>query len=816
MLCSQLVYLELQLPRAGGGNWINGQSQKCLLGPGGRWCLGFGSDTQRRSVFLRALGQAIIDAQWMTPSQRSPSTDSSTRASTDRLIAPDYCGYARCSSWLSIRSRAAMGNVSVEFAQEVAHFHAEVAATEHVSSKREATRFLREGQGLVRRLRDTIFMQEREAMKSGLLSCPAWQEGGYRAIQGSSPQQNVRFDGFVRLLSVGGGLLPVEPARGRRYLLLRADTAILEMYKERHPEAAVSALASLPLALFQEDDVVAQHFASNSVASSEPRSSRTSESTSRDGSTSSRTGDGRSSDVGRASSASTASSGSDIEVVRAPREAIEAGATAVAGLQQDDCWSGSWRLEKVEEVSMAALSTWGQITIGRDGAPDTLAVVNGAGHAFEMQLPSAADAVRWRTELLAASSGQANANGSIGLGVQSYLARGRRGGISGLSKSGWFWCERGRAGGGKWARRWLELDPDGELRIFNREAAKAAVNFPSNGNQMLIGPSVSMLGRGTVVKIDCKLATIRSPKNPRKDHPHAFRLEATRDPGDDGQELKLILEPVCSVSPSETPDGAMVDETDGISLREEGSVARAAYTAAFGNGKSVEEDSDEWIEAIRAAGAAAAARSAQRQMAEDDDVDSILLGVIQKLSEEAVLLPVLEPMLEAAATTVAPVFDNVQQTPAEKSEQRAIRYTQSLEEQTLGAAAFRWLGITPSVSGQQDQQPMASTDGVQEKHADEWVILDKDTAKILEAAYRESKGGTDVAVALRISLMSDMGSDISTEVSTIEYNANFATMTLSIMGDDGDGANGSKVSAATASPASVCATAADDGDDTWC
>ena len=96
------------------------------------------------------------------------------------------------------------------------------------------------------------------------------------------------------------------------------------------------------------------------------------------------------------------------------------------------------------------------------------------------------------------------------------------------------------------------------------------------------------------------------------------------------------------------------------------------------------------------------------------------------------------------------------------------------------------------------------------------MILDKDTAKILEAAYRESKGGTDVAVALRISLMSDMGSDISTEVSTIEYNANFATMTLSIMGDDGDGANGSKVSAATASPASVCATAADDGDDTWC
>ena len=150
--------------------------------------------------------------------------------------------------------------------------------------------------------------------------------------------------------------------------------------------------------------------------------------------------------------------------------------TATAGLQQDDCWSGSWRFEKVEEVSLAALSTWGQVTLGRYGAPDTLAVVNGAGHAFEMQLPSATVAVRWKTELLAASSGPANAISDSGVGLQSYLARGRRGGISGLSKSGWFWCERGKAGGGKWARRWLELDPDGELRIFHKKAARGAVS----------------------------------------------------------------------------------------------------------------------------------------------------------------------------------------------------------------------------------------------------------------------------------------------------------------------------------------------------
>lgn len=814
MLCSQLVFLELQLPRASetSGNSGKEQPQKCLLGPGGRWCLGFGADTQRRSVFLRALGQAIIDAQWVPPSQHSSSTTDSSAHSVDRLIAPEYCGFARCSSWLSIRSRAAMGNVSVELAQEVAHFQAEVAATGHVSSKTEARRLLRQGQGLVLRLRDTIFTQEREAMKSGLLSCPAWQEAGYRTIQGSSPQQNVRFDGFVRLLSIGGGLLPAEPARGRRYLLLRADTAILEMYKERHPEAAVHALASLPLALFQEDDVVSHDSVSNGVAS-ESRSSGTSENTGKDGSTSSRTGDCRSSDVGRASSASAASSGSDIEVVRAPREAIEAGATAAAGLQQDDCWSGSWQLEKVEEVSLAALSTWGQVTLGRDGAPDTLAVVNGAGHAFEMQLPSAAAAARWRTELFAASSGQANANGSGRRGLQSYLARGRRGGISGLSKSGWFWCERGRAGGGKWARRWLELDPDGELRIFNKEAAKTAANFACDGNQMLIAPPPSTLGRGTIVKVDCKLATIRSPKNARKGHPHAFRLEATRgakNAEDDGQELKFILEPVSSKagSPSQTLDGATVDETEGISLREEESAASAAYKPALGGGKSVEEDSAEWIEAIRAAGAAAAARSAQRQMTLDDDVDSVLLGTIQRLSEEAVLLPVLEPLLEAAATTVAPAFDNAQQTPANTSKQSAIRCAQSSDEQTLETAAVRWLrsgsAIAQSVSAHQDKQLMVSTDGVQqEEHADEWAILDEETAAVLEAAYQESSGCTDVVVALRIDQISDVGSDINTEIDTAECNVNFATMTLSIIGDDGGGANGSEVSAETAPPASL-------------
>ena len=796
----QLVFLELQVQRAGesSGNWKERQQQNCLLGPGGRWCLGFGGDTQRRSVFLRALGQAIVDAKWVLPT-----TDSA--ASTDDakwLMAPQYCGYARCSEWLSVRGRAAMGNISVELAQEVAHFQTEVIAAAPVTSTSQANRLLCEGRRLVHRVRDIIFMQQREEMKRGLLSCPAWLEGGYRTIQGSTPQQTVRYDGFVRLLSVGGGLLPAEPARGRRYLLLRADIPVLEMYTERHPEAAVSALASLPLALFQEDDVVSHHVARSSV-SPEPR---TTETTRRDGSSSSRTGEGRSSDVGRASSTSTASSSSDIEVVRAPREAIEAGMTATAGLQHDDCWSGSWRFEKVDEVSLAALSTWGQITLGRYGATDTLAVVNGAGHAFEMQLPSAAIAVRWRTELLAASSGSAYASDS-GVGLQSYLARGRRGGISGLSKSGWFWCERGKAGGGKWARRWLELDPDGELRIFNKKAARGAVNFPPDGNQILEGCPLGKLGDGSVVTVDCALATIRSPKNARKDHPHAFRLETTngaKDASGNSQELKFILEPMDSqavTGPFHTPVDATLDQCDGMSLHEEELVANPTYLGRCGPRKSVEAETAEWVAAIRAAGAAAAARSAQRQMALDDDVDSVLLGTIHRLCEEAVLLPVLEPLLEAAATTTAPEFVNDQQTLAATFDPQAVRCGRS-DEQTVKAAAVRWLRSSTAdadnVLGHQGQQ--SATDDVQQaEHADDWVILGEGAATVLEASYRGSERDAAVPVALCVGQISDAGRS-----DTVEYYANFATMTLAVKSDDDDGTNGSGVSSTPAACVCCC------------
>jgi hypothetical protein len=58
-------------------------------------------------------------------------------------------------------------------------------------------------------------------------------------------------------------------------------------------------------------------------------------------------------------------------------------------------------------------------------------------------------------------------------------------------------------------------------------------------------------------------------------------------------------------------------------------------------------------------------------------------------------------------------------------------------------------------------------------------------------------------VALRIDQISDVGSDINTEIDTAECNVNFATMTLSIIGDDGGEANGSEVSAETAPPASL-------------
>ena len=371
-------------------------------------------------------------------------------------------------------------------------------------------------------------------------------------------------------------------------------------------------------------------------------------------------------------------------------------------------------------------------------------------------------------------------------------ARGRRGGISGLSKSGWFWCERGKAGGGKWARRWLELDPDGELRIFHKKAARGAVSVPPDGNQILEGCPLGKLGSGSVVTVDCALATIRSPKNARKDHPHAFRLETTNCANDapgKGQELKFILEPADSqavTSPSYTPDGATSDYCEGMSLHEEELVANPTYHGACGPRKLVEEEAAEWVEAIRAAGAAAAARSAQRQMAIDDDVDSVLLGTIHRLSEEAVLLPVLEPLLEAAATTAAPEFVNGQQALAATFDQKAVRCGRA-DEQTLQAAAVRWLRSSSADTGSGHQ-------GQQVEHADDWVTLDEGTARVLEAAYQESKGDAAVPVALCVGQIADARSVIRGRTDTEECYANFGTMTLAIMRDDDDGTNGSRVS----------------------
>lgn len=818
--CLQLVFLELQLSTAcvGSEDSQQEQQQNFLLGPGARWCLGFGSDTHRRSVFLRALGQAIIDANWIQPPQVSPSTSSSeprsvapfptgpfSTGTANRLVAPEYCGYARCKAWLSVRSRAAMGKISVDLAREVAHFQAEVTTSAPITSKMEAERLLRHGRSLARQVRTAVFTQEREVMKRGLLSCPAWQEGGSRAIPGSNPQRTIRCDAFVRLLSVGGGLLPAEPARGRRYLLLRADTPTLEIYKEKHPEAALSALSSLPLALFQEDDVVS-HRSGLDNGASDFRSRSSSDS--KAASSSSRPGSGRSSDVGRASSTSTASSASDIDVVRAPRGAIEAGSTAAAGLQQNDCWSGSWRLEKVEEVSLAALSVWGQVTHGRGGAPDTLAVVNGAGHAFEMQLPSVAAATRWKEELLAASRRQAdtNSSGSGEVGLQSYLARGRRGGISGLSKSGWFWCERGKAGGGKWSKRWLELDPDGQLRIFTKKQAKALAGSPADSGQIIVGTSANQVDRENVIKVNCESATIRRPKNSRKDRPHAFRLEVTsgaKDESGDNQTLKFILQPVdlkAVVSSqaqhlensSKSGDRALCgDET-----------ASFAYNAAFGSQaeKLVEEETIEWIEAIRAAGAAAAARIDQYQMALDDDVDSVLVQTIGRLSEEAVLLPVLGPLLEAAATSAAPKFDHAQQSSAVALKQTVVHSQQLSEERKLEAAAVRWLRSTSMVAHcvtEQRPGPVASLEGVQkEDQGSEWIIFDEETARVLENAYQQPEDDTNV-MAPHIGQNLSAGSSSNDGRDMVAYHVDFASMTLglaTVVSDGDDRADSGEVS----------------------
>ena len=449
--------------------------------------------------------------------------------------------------------------------------------------------------------------------------------------------------------------MPAEGAKGKRYLLLRADTPTLEFYVEHHPEAAVTALSSLPLALFQAD---------NLVSDSPPRGS---------GSLSSSTSSMRS------------SAGSDVEAMLTPRGAIEAGLGAAAGLQETDCWSGQWRLELVDEIPLGALGTWGQVTQGKQGAgKDTLAIVNGAGRVFEMQLPSVEAAAHWKTQLLAASQIPA---ASPRAGLSAYLARGRRGGISGLSKSGWLWVEKGKAGGGKWAKRWLELDPDGELRMYNKTAAQDSENFagatpsgspPGSPQAGANSPSSSTGSAASVVRMNCEVVTIRSPKNARKDHPHAFRLEASAGtkntattPTKAGavavkeptEEFKFILEPVVGAAEPGSGSGSVdLDETDGeggmVMTSEEDQLRMSAYNAAFGVTvvKSAEEEAQEWIEAIQAAGAAAAQRTAQREMALDDDVDSVLLMQIERLSEEAVLLPVLEPLLAAAAATTAPTF----------------------------------------------------------------------------------------------------------------------------------------------------------------
>lgn len=368
-----LVCLELQLPE-------QTHAQQCLLGAGGRWCLGFGIDAQRRAVFLRALGQAMADGRWIKPWVHARNLDlSSLPGLALPQRPPEYDGFGRCSDWLSIRGRGCMsGLAGSELAREVVEYHAEVievAAAAKVLATHDAQRLLRAGRGLVKRVRDHVFMAERAEMKGGLLSCPAWQEAACDATQGSSPQATVRCDGFARLLSVGGGALPAEGAKGKRYLLLRADTPTLEVYVERHPEAAVTALSSLPLALFQADDLVSD---STLTLAAPPH------------------GSASSSDRGSMRS----SGGSDVEATRTPRGAIEAGLGAAAGLQETDCWSGQWRLELVDQIPLGVLGTWGQVTQGKQGGgKDTLAIVNGAGRVFEIQLPSIEAASNWKVQV---------------------------------------------------------------------------------------------------------------------------------------------------------------------------------------------------------------------------------------------------------------------------------------------------------------------------------------------------------------------------------------------------------------------------------
>ena len=149
----------------------------------------------------------------------------------------------------------------------------------------------------------------------------------------------------------------------------------------------------------------------------------------------------------------------------------------------------AWRLEKVDEFDLSLLTTWGQVSTGRLGGA-SLAVATGGGAAFEIELPSATAAARWREAMRAAAEAPAAAGT-----LQNYLARGRRGGISGLTKAGWVWCERGKAGSGRWRKMWMELDPEGELRLISKKTAGSASGSVSPSSSPVSDPSLR-LGSG--------------------------------------------------------------------------------------------------------------------------------------------------------------------------------------------------------------------------------------------------------------------------------------------------------------------------------
>ena len=377
---------------------------------------------------------------------------------------------------------------------------------------------------------------------------------------------------------------------------------------------------------------------------------------------------------------------------------------------------------------------------------------------------------------------------------------GRRGGISGLSKSGWLWVEKGKSGGGKWAKRWLELDPDGELRMYNKTAAKDSENFTgalppaspsprgSPPGERLSAPSAG--SAGTVVRMNCEVVTIRSPKNARKDHPYAFRLEAVAGtkntassptaggtpakPGGSGDvatdELKFILEPVAVEQPGAAGSGSgsvdlaeMDGEGSGMAMMsEEEQLRTSAYNAAFGVAvvKSAEEEAQEWIEVIQAAGAAAAQRTAQREMALDDDVDSVLLMQIERLSEEAVLLPVLEPLLAAAAATTAQTFGS------------AAVPRDPYGDEPMAAGDVSWQMSTDLAP---QNLPVGAQDGPEVEQ--NWEEIASATKLALEEAYADGKASATVTLP---------GRDYSGRLGVI-YTADFGEMLLTLAEVSGDG-----------------------------